>query len=93
MIRNLSFYVNDGINDGEFFVLSQGGETLYFQLIGTSLSNSCWLALFFLTLLVLSVPSNIAIVATVIKNGLNNRPVNLLILVDQSDQSTHCVDT
>ena len=89
MIGNFSFHVDDGIEVGEFFVLSQGSETSYFQSIGTSLSTRYWLALLFLTLLVLSVPSNIAIVATVIKSDLNNKPVNLLILVDQFVNSVH----
>ena len=92
MIGNFSFHLNYG-NVEQFCVFSQVGETSYFQLIGTSLSNHRWVALLFLTLLVLSMPGNIAIIATVFKNGLNGRPVNLLILVDQCVNSVQRYQT
>ena len=88
MIGNFSFHVNYG-NVEQFCVFSQVGEMSHFQLIGTSSSTHLWVAILFLTLMVLSLPGNIAIITTVFKNGLIGRPVNLVILVDQCVNSAH----
>ena len=79
MKTNLSIQVNDGVDDIKFLVLNQD-ETYYVPLIGTTSSNNGFAALVVLTFL-LSLPGNIAILAAVFRNGLKNRPVNLVILV------------
>ena len=89
MKSNFSIHVNDGVDSINFLELKQD-ESYYLPLIGTMVSNNGFVTLFVLIFL-LSLPGNIAILTSVFRNGLKNRPMNLLILVDQLIL-THCKD-
>ena len=81
MRSNFSLHVNNDVDSIKFLVLNQD-ETYYLPLIGISMSNNGFVALFVL-LILLSLPGNMAIFTAVFRNGLKDRPVNLLIFIDQ----------
>ena len=81
MRSNFSLHVNNDVDSIKFLVLNQN-ETYCLPLIGISMSNNGFVALFVL-LILLSLPGNMAIFTAVFRNGLKDRPVNLLIFIDQ----------
>ena len=74
---------NDSQEVDHIWMLDIKRETIFHEVFGTSTSMPVLMQLLFLTLLLMSLPGNIAIFAAVIRNGLKERPINLLILVDQ----------
>ena len=90
-LRNFSFHSNS-VRTEQFLLLTQG-ETLSIRWIDASVTTRFLVALLFLALVLLSLPGNFAIVAAVFRNGLNDRPVNLLILIDQCVNSVQMYQT
>ena len=90
-LRNFSFH-SDSVHTEQFLVYNQS-ETFDIQWINSSETGRFLLASLFMTLGLLSLPGNFAIAAAVFRNGLRDRPVNLLILVDQCVSSVQMYQT